>query len=131
MADFPELEIELDILTKPASQLKTLEDYFDRAYKGERGNDEPKSEFLLRKVEEYIQGIARRMFVEDSTVGLSRNLEKQVTENFRIRQRIDKHEKINELGDNDPTMQPQPKAEATPLLLKPATVRKTAKRKKR
>lgn len=88
--DFPTVQLEVSITTKPANFRAILEDYFDRAYNGERGNDEDKAHFLNRKVEEHIQAVIKNIFVRDHMAGVETNLINSVKSNLAIKQRKDK-----------------------------------------
>lgn len=98
--DFPNVQLEVSITTKPANFRSTLEDYFDRAYNGERGTDEDKAHFLNRKVEEHIQAVIKNMFVRDHMAGVESSLINSVKNNLAIKQRKDKPGP----GDETPTV---------------------------
>jgi len=101
---FQPVTLKIEIGTSPANRLSEIENYFDRAFNGERGTDETKPEFLLRKLEEYIKTTCQNLYVQDRLVGTAQTTKKEFDEAFGIRVQKNLPVVINELGDNDPSM---------------------------
>lgn len=101
---FQPVKLKIEIGTSPANRLSEIEGYFDRAFNGERGTDETKSDFLLRKLEEYIKTTCQNLYVQDHLVGTAQTTKKEFDKAFEIRAQKNLPVVVNDLGDNDPSM---------------------------